>query len=236
MSTAMRTPHDLFEAWSQILQNRVSIRDFESQVLELPQILEVLRSAARAPSSKNSQPWFVDYVSGETLAALKADYLAAFDGDLKTAPDYAYGPAEQPGEWKARARQVGFALFAHKGIGREDKDLLREHYRANYAFFDAPQVLFLSVHKDAGPGNHMDCGMFLANLLGGITAKGWGACPSFAAVTYPEILRRHIPNRQDTLFLCGIPLGIPSQAPVNDFRTVREEPETWLQILNGNSD
>lgn len=220
-----------FKQFAEVIQARACARAFEPVVLELTEVQEVLEVAARAPSSKNTQPWGAILVRGEKLAALRQAYVAAFENKVPTQIDYSYSPEVQPDLWKARARQVGFSLFAHKGIGREDKDKMHEHYKANFEFFGAPQVLFITTPKDSGLGNFMDVGMFLANLLGGITAKGWAACPSMSAAVYTQILREHIPNCENINFVCGVPFGIAAQDPVNDFRTVRADLAEYFTVV-----
>jgi nitroreductase len=222
-----------FEQFRQVLEQRASIRDFTEQEPDIDEIEEVMKLAARAPSSKNTQPWRVDLVRGDALESLRREYVAAFDRGEQPNPDYEYGPSDQPPEWKTRARQVGVALFIHKGIGREAVEKRRAHMRANYEFFGAKQLLFLSTHKSAGLGNYMDCGIFLSNLLNAITAKGWGACASTAAIHYPRIVRSIIGDKAlDYKLLCGVPFGIPADSHVNKFRTIRADMEEWFSVHN----
>lgn len=220
-----------FENFAAVVEARACVRDFLPDSLPLEQIQEVLRTASRAPSSKNTQPWKAILVRGEALERLRQAYVQAFEEGVKPSPDYSYSVEPQPDVWKARARQVGFALFAHKGIAREDKDKMHQHYKDNFEFFGAPQVLFITTRKDAGLGNFMDIGMFLANVLNGITAKGWAACPSMSAAVYPQVLRAHLGACEEDLFVCGVPFGIASDAHVNSYRTVRADLSEWVTVL-----
>jgi nitroreductase len=206
-----------FRTYANILEARVSIRSFTPEILPIEE-------------SKNTQPWGVHLVRGAALEGLREQYVQAFETGLTPTPDYAYSQSETA-VWKERAKQVGIALFTHKGIGREDKDKRHAHNKANYQFFDAAQVFFISVPEEAGLGNHMDCGSFLSNVLNGITAKGWGACPSMAAAHYPEIVRQFVPGLVGRRLVCGIPFGIPDEGHVNSFRTVRAEVDEWLEVV-----
>lgn len=220
-----------YDAFAEVINARACARSFEDTVLDLAEIQDVLKLASRAPSSKNTQPWGAVLVRGDALEQLRKAYVQAFAEGVKPVPDYEYSIEPQPDLWKARARQVGFGLFAHKGIGREDKDKMQAHYQANYEFFGAPQVLFVTTRKDAGLGNFMDTGMFLGNVLAAITAKGWAACPSMSAVHYPHLLRQIIPGHADLNFLCGVPFGIATDEHVNQYRTLRADLAEWFTVI-----
>lgn len=220
-----------FEQFAAVLNQRACVRDFQDIEIPLEQIKEVLQLAARAPSSKNTQPWKAILVRGAALERLRAAYVQAFETGVKPSPDYSYSTEPQPDAWKQRARQVGFGLFAHKGIAREDKEKMHQHYKDNFAFFGAKQVLFLATRRDAGLGNFMDLGMFLGNILNGLTAKGWASCPSMSAALYPDLLREVIPQSAEELFVCGVPFGIASDAHVNQYRTQREDLDVWFEIV-----
>ena len=58
---------DLLEA----IDARKSIRAFKPEPVSEDVLNEVLRTATRAPSSVNSQPWEFFIVKGEALQALK---------------------------------------------------------------------------------------------------------------------------------------------------------------------
>lgn len=216
--------------FAELQKKRYSCRRYEEKPIPVEDVKECLAIAGHAPSSKNTQPWTVDYVSGAKLSELVEKYLAAFDAGEKPAPEYKYSPNPMPDLWMSRAREVGFALFAHKGIGREDKDKRMAHNRENFEFFKAPGVFFLSLPKDAERGNFLDAGMFLQGLMIALESKGFSSCPSFSAVSYPEILHSIFPGREDKLFVCGLVAGTEKPDHVNDFRTSRVPIEEWAQI------
>jgi len=211
---------------------RRSIREFESELIPAETIRTLVEASGRAPSSKNTQPWKLFLVQGAALEALRKDYLAAFDAGLPAKPDYRYSPDPLPEAWMARAREVGHGIFAHKGIARDDVAMRKAHDRENFAFFDAPQVFFLGTAKGAAHGTFLDCGFVLDNLMIGLTSLGYGSCPQFSVMIYADLLRRHLPGSDDTLFIAGLPCGRPKAGShVNTFQPRRRPVDEWFQTL-----
>ncbi len=187
---------------------RRSIREFTDELAPAETIRQLVEAAGRAPSSKNTQPWRLYLVQGAALEALRSDYLAAFDAKTPAKPGYQYSPNPLPADWAARAKDVGIGIFKHKGIGRDDLDKRTAHDRENFRFFGAHQMFFLGTQASAfSYGTFLDCGFVLDNLMLGLTALGYGSCPQFSVMIYPDLLRKHIPGTEDTLFIAGLPFG-----------------------------
>jgi len=215
------------------MKARRSIREFESTPVSMEVIRNLVEAAGCAPSSKNTQPWKLFLIQGAALAALRADYLAAFDASTPGAPQYSYSPNPLPQSWTLRARDCGLGLFKQKGIGREDKDKRRAHDRANFEFFGAPQMFFIGTEESSySYGTFMDCGFVFDNLMLGLAAQGLGSCPQFSAVVYPELLKKHLPGSENTLFIAGLPFGTPkADSVVNGFQPVRLAIDEWFQVV-----
>lgn len=213
--------------------SRRSIREFENELVPMDTVRQLVEAAGRAPSSKNTQPWRLYLVQGAALDGLKAEYLAAFDAKLPAKPGYSYSPNPLPESWAARAKDVGISIFKHKGIGREDTEKRRLHDRENFHFFGAKQVFFLGTQASAyAYGTTMDCGFVLDNLMLGLDSLGYGSCPQFSAVCYPEILKKHIPGTEDTLFLAALPFGRPKAgSQVNEFQPARLPLAEWFKVV-----
>lgn len=213
---------------------RRSIREFESELVPADVIKQLVEAAGRAPSSKNTQPWRLYLVQGAALEALRADYLAAFESGKPAKPGYQYSPNPLPETWAARAKDVGIGIFKHKGIGRDDTEKRRAHDRENFRFFGAQQMFFLGTQENAfSYGTFLDCGFVLDNLMLGLTALGYGSCPQFSVMIYPDLLKKHIPNSADTLFIAGLPFGRPKAgSQVNAFQPSRESIDKWFKTIS----
>jgi nitroreductase len=223
----MCKPQDPLE----VFHRRQCHRDFASTPIAAAELERIFAAAQRAPSSKNTQPWKLHLVQGDAMERLRAQYLQAFAAGEKGRPDYGYSIEPLPDEWKGRARQVGFALFAHKQIAKGDEAAMQAHYRQNYGFFGAPHTLFISLPAGAQPGNFLDCGLYAQSFMLALTAEGYGSCPMFSAVHYPDLLRQLIPGTEGRVFLVGIAFGKPLPTKVNEFYTERSPLSDYLQII-----
>jgi nitroreductase len=212
---------------------RRSIREFENELVPAHIIRGLVEAAGRAPSSKNTQPWRLFLVQGASLDALRADYLDAFDSKKPGKPGYRYSPDPLPESWMARARDCGIGFFKHKGIGREDVEKRRLHDRENFNFFGARQVFFLGTQESAYSfGTFMDCGFVLNNLMLGLVSQGFGSCPQFSPMVYSELLKKHIPNSADTLFIAALPFGRPKAGShVNQYQPSRLPIDEWFKVV-----
>ena len=212
---------------------RRSIREFTDELVPAETLRQLVTAAGRAPSSKNTQPWQLFLVQGAALEALRSDYLAAFDAKSPAKPGYQYSPNPLPESWAARAKECGIGIFKHKGIGRDDTAKRSAHDRENFRFFGAKQVFFLGTQASAyAHGTFFDCGFVFDNLMLGLTALGYGSCPQYSVMIYPDLLRKHIPGSENTLFIAGLPFGRPKPGSlVNDFQPARLPAEAWFKTV-----
>jgi len=217
----------------EVMHARRSIREFEPELVPADVVRLIVEASGRAPSSKNTQPWRLYLVQGSALEALRADYLAAFDAGRPGKPSYQYSPTPLPEAWATRAKATGVGIFQHKGIGREDTEKRREHDRENFRFFGAKQVFFLGTQETAySHGTFLDCGFVFDNLMLGLASLGYGSCPQFSIIAYSDLLKKHIPDSADTLFIAGLPFGRPKAGShVNAYQPSREPIEKWFKVV-----
>ena len=183
------------------------------------EVLEaVLLAAGEAPSGKNTQPWKVTVVQGAARDGLSAALCAVFDAGEKAVPDYEYSLLPSPTEWKDRARVCGFSLFELKGIARDDVEARKAHGRENFTFFGAPVQLVFHLPAGAERGNFLDTGMFMQNVMLGLTAHGLGSCPQFSVAGYAGVVRESLGLGEDRWVVAGMSVGWPDgSASVNGF-------------------
>ena len=202
----------------EVMRARHCQRAFLSKAVPREVLESVLLAGGQAASSKNSQPWQVTVVGGAVRDELSAELCAVYDAGEKPAPDYEYSLLPGPPEWKERARACGFALFDLKGIGREDHAARRAHGRENFTFFEAPLQLVFHLPAGAERGNFLDVGLFMQNVMLGLTAHGLGSCPQFSVAGYPAVVRRVLGLGADRWIVSGMSVGWPDpEAPVNTF-------------------
>jgi len=210
---------------SDALESRMSCRAFLPDPVSEATIRQILQLARRAPSGGNLQPWFVDALTGAPLAALVERIRALV-------PEYPLGyPSEYPvypsplGEpYRTRRYQNGEDLYAAIGVPRSDRPARLRQYARNFAGFDAPVMLFISIDRSMGSAQWADLGMFMQSIM--LLAREFGlhTCPQESwSGWYCEVTEAVALPAQRMLF-SGIALGHKDEsAPINRLRTPRAE-------------
>jgi len=214
---------------TELLKGRYSCRAYLQDVPTRKKVLDAVEAASFAASSKNTQPWKLHIGLGEACDRVRASLTEAFDRGDKAAADYKYSPDKLPEELMERARTCGFALFQHKGIGREDKEARKAHDRENFILFGAPAVAILTLPVGSEKGNFLDAGQFLGYFMLALREVGYESVPMFSVANYPQALRGPMGIPDDRLVVCAITFGVPdATAHVNSFRTTREPAESLV--------
>lgn len=212
-----------------IIRSRHCKRAFLKREVPREIVESVLAAAVNAPSSKNMQPWRVAVVSGETCIQLSETLCNLFDRNAFEEPDYQYSPDPLPPEWKARARECGFALYELKGIAKDDRIARREHERENYTFFGASTALFFFLPMNAERGNFLDLGLFMQNVMLGFLSLGVGSCPQASMKKFSKTIKAAL-DRRDEILVSGLSIGYVDEAAiVNTFVPPRLRLEDFVE-------
>lgn len=191
---------------------------------------KVLKAAANAPSSRNTQPWQVVVLSGEAKEALGRRLCAEFDRGVPAHPDFLNNPEELEGVFAERARAVGAATFAVKGIDRHDPAARRAHLRDNLRFYGAPVEMIFHLPGDAVPGSFLAIGCFLQNVMLGLVASGLGSCPQYSVAGYAATIRDHLGLDEERIVVCGLAVGyVDPSAAINSLVPERAAIEEYVE-------
>lgn len=217
---------------SDALRQRKSTRAFLTTPVPHEKIVAILDAARFSPSGVNAQPWQVAVVSGEKKKELTRALEEEFRHNGLGEMDYHYYPLEWHDPYKKRRVACGAQLYAALGIERHDKTRRLEQWIANYRAFDAPVVLFFFIDKELQKGSYMDFGMFLQSLMLAAVEEGLATCAQAALGQYPQLVKKALGYGPDTVLLCGMALGYEdTDAPVNNYRTEREEVATFTRFF-----
>ena len=218
---------------SQAIQTRHCKRAFLDQSVDRSNLEEVLKWAANAGSSKNSQPWQVAVVMGEACVRLSAALCAVFDQKITEEMDYQYMMAPIPDEFMVRARTCGYNLFDLKGISRDDHGARTAHNRENYEFFGAPVQLVFHLPAGSERGNFLDMGLFMQNVMLGLLDFGLASCPQVSIAQYPDTVRQVLGIPLDRWIVAGMSVGYSDpNATVNTYVPERLDLESYTQWLD----
>lgn len=216
----------------QALDTRLSVRRFRPDPLPAAQVRELLQVAARAPSGGNLQPWHIDVLQGDAMAAFRALMRERMAPDAEPEePEYQIYPHELPEPWRSRRFGIGEAMYATMGIAREDKAARRRWFANNFDFFGAPAALICSVERRMGPPQWADLGMFLQSMMLLLREQGLDSCAQECWALYPRTVARFLDLPDSRMVFCGLAMGYrdPSH-PVNSLRSERAPLQEWVRF------
>lgn len=215
------------------LATRLSVRAFLPTPVPGETIRRVLAQASRAPSGGNLQPWHIDVLAGEPLAAFKArmqERLAP--GAAPEAPEYDIYPPALPSPWRDRRFRIGEQMYERLGIPRDDKAARRRWFANNFGFFGAPMALFCSVDRVMGPPQWSDLGMFLQSLMLLLREEGLDSCAQECWALYPQTVAQAIDLPPQRMLFCGMAVGWRDPAhTVNALASERAPLEEWVRFF-----
>lgn len=218
---------------SEAIKGRKSVRAFLDKEVSREQVEAILDTARWSPSGVNTQPWQVFVLTGEKKTGLQQQIVERFLGGEKGAMDYQYYPEQWEEPYTTRRKECGMALYGALAIKREDKQRRMEQWIANYRAFDAPVMLFFTIDKRMETGSYMDYGMFLQSVMLAAMDHGLTTCPQAALGEYPDLVRGYLGLDENQAVVCGMALGYEdTAAPVNNYRTVREDVGSFTTFLD----
>jgi nitroreductase len=208
---------------SEALESRMSCRAFLPDPVPQATLGQILTAASRAPSGGNLQPWFADVLTGAPLAALVQRIRALV-------PEYPLGyPSEYPvypsplGEpYRTRRFQNGEELYATIGLPRADKAARLRQYARNFAGFDAPVMVFISIDRGMGSAQWSDMGMFMQSIMLLAREQGLHTCPQESWSGWYREVAEAVALPANRMLFSGIAVGYRDEAaPINRLRTTR---------------
>ena len=214
---------------SEAVLARRSVRAFLDRPVPRATVAAILEAARFAPSGGNLQPWHVDIVAGDALAALKAGVRASLAGNPKgEGTEFPVYPPALGEPWRGRRSACGEQLYNSIGIPREDRPARLAQFGRNFDLFGAPVGLFFSIPRGFGPPQWAHLGMFMQNVMLLASERGLATCAQEAWALVHETVAAALKLPPERLFYCGMALGHADDAhPINGWRTPREPLESF---------
>ena len=223
--------------FSDVLNNRRSIRAFSDKAIDQSILDEILLEAAESPSSSNTQPYKLAVATGDTCQQLGQALLEKYYSinkiqrmptpkklfkvlTSKSMPDGDYKPilGKYPGIFQQRRMETGKGLYEILGIGRGDPKARDEQMARNFTFFDAPAAVFVFIHPGMTHTALVDSGIMMQSLMLSATNKGLGTCAQGALGMWRSPLEQHFNIPKGYKLVCGLALGYPTDDIVNTYR------------------
>jgi nitroreductase len=205
------------------IKTRRSIRGFKPDPVPGEILREIIETAIRSPSYKNSQPWEVMVLSGEKKDALSKMLVGELEKGTALCPDIPE-PESWPEAEGGRIADLYRKRADVSGIDLNDPEVLKKAKIVNFNFYRAPHAIYLYQDGSLTPWSLFDLGIFAQSLMLAAHAKGLGTVPQAFATDYAQNIKKFLDIPAAKRLVLGISIGYPDlDSPANAFRTDRVE-------------
>ncbi len=214
---------------SEAVAIRKSVRAFLDDPVSDEILAELLTKASRAPSGGNVQPWKIYVVNGESLTNLRA-HLAA--SPPVEEPGYEIYPPKLWDPYRTNRYELGEAMYATIGVGRDDTAGRMEQFARNGDFFGAPAAFFCYIDKKMGKPQWSDLGMFLQTFMLLAEEAGLQTCPQEYWTVRQNAVGEFVGAPEEELLFCGMAIGkADPDAPINTLESKRQPLEEFCTFV-----
>ena len=206
------------------INSRSTIRAFKPDPVERGTILKILKTATRAPSWANTQPWELFVAGGDALERLRDGYAVRFQNKEPRNPEIP-APKTWPPAIRERMRAAASALTRPAGPTASSEDAMRHTFLTNaYRFFGAPTVVFLCMDRSLTSWSMFDMGSLAQSIM--LAAQEYGVDSAIAVMfaSFPDLIRAELDISDDLVILIGIALGYADSAHLQDHHRTSRRP------------
>lgn len=214
------------------IKTRMSIRKFMSEPVPKEKLIDVINTAQRSPSYKNTQPWEVIILSGEKKQALSKLLVDLLEKGTKPCPDFPE-PLSWPETEQARITDLYKKRVAATGIDLNDPEIIKKAKAVNFHFYGAPHAIYLYQDKSLTPWSIFDIGLFAQTLMLAAHASGLGTVPQAFATDYSQDIKKFLEIPDTKRIVLGMSIGYPDkEAAEKAPRTARDNIDNivrWIE-------
>lgn len=219
--------------FDKLIRARKSIRGYKSDPVPRSIIEEIIETAKWAPSSMNTQPWYVHVLTGEPLDKVREGNTNNMLSGVPPKRDF---PMKEAYEGDHRQRQIDVAiqLFTEMEIARDDKAKRQDWVMRGFRQFDAPVSVVLTYDKYLEPAaiSHFDLGALSHAIVLAAWERGLGCVINGQGIMQSDIVRQHAGIPDDQNIMMCIAMGYPDHDfPANRVKSVREENEKFVRYV-----
>ena len=217
----------------QVINERRSIRGFTDQPVSKELLEEIIELANRAPSSMNTQPWYVHVLTGEPLDRVRKGNTENMLSGVPPKRDF---PMKEEYEGDHRQRQIDVAvqLFTEMEIARDDKEKRQDWVMRGFRQFDAPVSVVLTYDKYLEPAaiSQFDLGALSHAIVLAAWEHGLGCVINGQGIMQSAVVREHAGIPDDQNIMICIAMGYPDYSfPANRVKSVREDNENFVRYV-----
>ncbi len=211
------------------IKTRMSIRKFKPDLVPKNMLTEIINTAQRSPSYKNSQPWEVVIVSGKKKEELSNLLIRLLEEGKAPEPDIPEASSWPP-DIEERINEHMKKRGALLGIDLNSPEIKKKSKVANFRFYGAPHGIFIFQDSSLSEWSIFDAGLFAQSLMLAARAHGLGTVPQAFLTDYSLEVKQFLGIPESKRLVLGISIGYPDmENPINAYRTTRVETDKILR-------
>lgn len=212
--------------FKEVVNKRHSVRYFSEKEIPVAILEDIVRTAERAPSWENSQPWNVYIATGDTMKRIREIWAGKYEAKVKGTPDMPTGHRTNFSERSQQSMKDFMGAVAEYSGDPEIAHFLN----MNEKLFNAPALVYLTLGKGHTGWPIYDLGGFGMTLMLAAKDHGVDSIPAYEIVKFPAELRPLLSVPEDEEIVMGIALGYADEDSINDFSSTRLPLEDILTI------
>lgn len=212
--------------FKEVVNKRHSVRNFSEKEIPVAILEDIVRTAERAPSWENSQPWNVYIATGDTLKRIREIWAGKYEAKVKGTPDMPTGHRTNFSERSQQSMKDFMGAVAEYSGDPEIAHFLN----MNEKLFNTPALVYLTLGKGHTGWPIYDLGGFGMTLMLAAKDHGVDSIPAYEIVKFPAELRPLLSVPEDEEIVMGIALGYADEDSINDFSSTRLPLEDILTI------
>jgi nitroreductase len=210
-----------------LVRNRKSVRGFQKKPVPKHVIDEIVAIAKGAPSSMNTQPWYLHVLTGEPLERIRRGNTEKMMAGAEPNRDIPIGHGYE-GVHRQRQIDIAVQLFEAMGIARDDKERRTDWVMRGFRQFDAPVSIVFTYDKSLDPSaiHHFDMGAICYGLVLAAHERGLGTVINGQGIMQSAVVREHARIPEDQNIMTCVAMGYPDESfAANTVKSTRRSNE-----------
>lgn len=194
-----------------VINGRRSIRGYQQKPVSPDLIREIVALASRAPSSMNTQPWYLHVVTGEALDNIRQGNTEKNLAGVKPSREIvSHGKYE--GHHRDRQKDIAAQLFESMGIEWGDKERRMDWVMRGFRQFDAPVSIVVTMDANLKGDDTaiFDCGAMVTALVNVAWSRGLGCVINGQGIMQSPVVREFAKIPDDQIIVTCVAMGYPN--------------------------
>jgi nitroreductase len=219
--------------FDEVVMGRRSIRGYKPDPVPKEVIREVVRLATRAPSSMNTQPWYLHVVTGEPLDRIRAGNTERNMSGVPASREIRMHGAYE-GVHRRRQIDIAAQLFEAMDIEWQDKVRRKDWVMRGFRQFDAPVSIVITFDKSLVNNDIaiFDCGAVVNCLVNAAWSRGLGAVINGQGIMQSPVVREHAGIPEEQVIMSCVAMGYPADDfSANDVVSTRRDVDEVVNFV-----